>query len=189
MKRPLVLLWLIGFFGAATGEVHSMTWPEQDAQCLEVFRSRKLPMKLKTRGKPKRARWEQVDRVLTDLREELKQTACQFRFDSLFKSKEKPLYIPLTNNLIRTVPDETLQGLTVFYQSGEAAGEYLSRLTHERSGGLYARRSYTLYSFQFRNTDGEIMSTTKDLLLDNFLIRWSDIQSRIAINTQGEVPR
>ena len=65
MKRPLVLLWLIGFFGAAAGEVYSMTWPEQDAKCLEVTRNRKLPMKLKTRGKPKRARWEQVDRVLT----------------------------------------------------------------------------------------------------------------------------
>ena len=82
MKRPLVLLWLIGFFGAAAGEVYSMTWPEQDAKCLEVTRNRKLPMKLKTRGKPKRARWEQVDKVLTDLREDLKQTACQFRFDS-----------------------------------------------------------------------------------------------------------
>ncbi len=166
-----------------------MTWPEQDAQCLEVSRNRKLPVKLKTRGKPKRAQWEQVDRVLTDLREDVKQTPCQFRFDSLFKTREKQLYIPLTNNLIRTVPEETLQGLTVFYQSGETQGEYVSRVTHDRSGGLYARRSYTLYSFRFRNADGEVMAIGNDLLLDNFLIRWSDIRNRIAINAQSEVPR
>lgn len=181
------ILGFISLYGMGMEKVYSMPWPEQDLRCIEVSKKQKLPVKLKTRGKPKRARWEQVDRVLTDIGEDIKQVSCQFSFDSMFKTKEKELYIPLTNNVIRMVKDEVLRGLSVFYQSGEAVGKYVSRVTYERSGGLYVKDSYTLYSFRFRNADGQVIVVGHDLLLDTFVIRWSDIHNRIALSSQGEV--
>ena len=181
------VLGFISLYGMWVERVYSMPWPEQDVRCVEVLNKQKLPVKLKTRGKPKRARWEQVDRVLTDIGEEIKQFSCQLSFDSMFKTKDKELYIPLSNNVVRMVKDEVLRGLSVFYQSGEAVGKYVSRVTHERSGGLYAKNSYTLYSFRFRNADGQVIVVGHDLLLDTFVIRWRDIQNRIALSSQGGV--
>jgi hypothetical protein len=189
MKGPSAFLWAAGFCGLILGEAQDVSLPQREDQCLMVLKNRKLPVKLETRGKPRRAKWEQVDQVLTGLREELQGLACEFRFDSVFTTKEDVLYIPLTNNLVRTVPAAALEGLAIFGQSGQAMGEYESRVTYDRSGGLYAKKSYTLHYFSFKDTRGQLQSTGNRLLLDDFLVRWRDVSDRVVINTLNEMSK
>ena len=87
------------------------------------------------------------------------------------------------------VPEPILQGLPVFNQSGERLGEYDHRVSYQRSGGLYASDSYVLYYFQYQDTEGEVESSGNHLLLDEFLVRWSDLSERIAMNTSGVLPQ
>ena len=90
------------------------------------------------------------------------------------------------------VPETILEGLAVFNQSGEHLGEFENRVSYQRAGGLYATNSYTLYYFRYKDTEGEVESSGNHLLLDDYLVPWSDLSERIAINTSsgnsGTVP-
>lgn len=153
--------------------------------CRELTESIRMPVNLKKRGKPSRARWEQVDKVLTGLRENSQGKVCEFTFAQVFRTKRKELLFPLTNNLLRTVPEGQLDGLGVMNQEGEPLGEYVGRVTYEKTGGLVGRKSYVLYYFQFRDLDGRLQSSGNRLLLDTFLVRWTDLKSRVAIDTRS----
>ena len=186
MKRTLAYLWC-GFLALALAQIAPFLHGQEG--CATVLREKKLPVKFKTRGSPQRARWEQVDEVLTGLSEDLRGMPCELKFEEIFRTDKEELYIPLTNNLVRVVPETLLKGLPVFNQSGELLGEYESRVTYQRTGGLYATDSYTLYYFQYKDTEGEVESSGNHLLLDEFLVRWSDLSERIAMNTSGDLPQ
>jgi len=180
MKRTLAYLWC-GFLALALAQIAPFLHGQET--CATVLKEKKLPVKFKTRGQ--RARWEQVDEVLTGLSEDLRGMPCEIKFEEIFRTDKEELYIPLTNNLVRLVPETKLAGLPVFNQSGERLGEYDSRVSYQRSGGLYATDSYTLYYFQYKDTEGEVESSGNHLLLDEFLVRWSDLSERIAMNTSS----
>jgi hypothetical protein len=154
-------------------------------RCAIVLREKKLPVKFKSRGSPQRARWEQVDEVLTSLSEDLRGISCELKFEEIFRTDKEELYIPLTNNLVRVVPETILDGLPVFNQSEERLGEYDSRVSYQRSGGLYAADSYTLYYFQYKDPEGDVESSGNHLLLDEYLVLWSDLSERVAMNTSS----
>ncbi|MDA2924081.1 hypothetical protein MYX65_05390 [Acidobacteria bacterium AH-259-L09] len=176
MKHSWVFASLLLVLSEGTYFLHG------EEPCSAALRELKLPVKLKTRGKPRRARWEQVDKMLTELRKNLQGATCEFKFEEIFKTDKEKLYLPVTNNLVRTVSEAALEGVPIFNQSGERIGEYIGRVTYNRSGGLYVTKSYTLYYFQFRDTQGKIQSTGNRLLLDDYLVRWSDIKNRVAVN-------
>lgn len=180
MKRGWVFASLLGFCCLVPSEETCFLQGEEPRSA--ALRELKLPVKLKTRGKPRRAKWEQVDKVLTELRKNLQGTTCEFKFEEIFKTDKEKLYLPVTNNLVRTVSEAALAGVPIFNQSGERMGEYEGRVTYNRSGGLYVKKSYTLYYFQFRDTEGKLQSTGNRLLLDDYLVRWSDIKNRVAVN-------
>ena len=184
MKRTLAYLWC-GFLALALVQIAPFLHGQET--CATVLKERKLPVKFKTRGQ--RARWEQVDEVLTGLSDDLRGMPCQIKFEEIFRTDKEELYIPLTNNLVRVVPETILQGLPVFNQSGERLGEYDHRVSYQRTGGLYASDSYVLYYFQYKDTEGEVESSGNHLLLDEFLVRWSDLSERIAMNTSGVLPQ
>ena len=152
--------------------------------CRELSESLKMPVKLKRRGKPSRARWEQIDKVLTGLREESQGRVCALTFGQIFRTKREELLFPLTNNLLKTAPEEALQGLAVMDQKGHPLGEFVGRVTYEKTGGLVGRKSYVLYYFQFQDTEGQLQSTGNRLLLDDFLVRWADLKDRVAIDSR-----
>ena len=176
MKRAFVLILLGAFLCSGLGG--------QD--CESVARRGKLPAKLKTRRKPSRARWEQVDKVMINLGKILQGYDCEWTFEEMFKTGKKELYFPLTNNLIRQVPEGVLRGLQLFDQEGEKVGEYEGRVSYERAGGLYAQEEYKLYFFQFKNSEGELQSTGNRLLTDDFLVRWDDLMGRTAVSTKRQ---
>ena len=156
---------------------------DEDETCVAASAKLKFPVKLKTRGKPRRVKWEQLDRVLTDLTEWIEDGACRFRFSEVFTTNRPDLYVPVTNSLVRLVPEASLQGLLVFETSGEKLGEYVGRATYERRGNLQFKKSYRLHYFQFKDFSGELQSTGGRLLLDDYLVRWSDLKGRVAVNT------
>ena len=189
MKRTLAYLWC-GCLALALAQIAPFLHGQEG--CVTVLREKKLPVNLKTRRSPQRARWEQVDEVLTGLNEDLRGMACELKFEEIFRTDKEDLYIPLTNNLVRVVPESILEGLPVFNQSEERLGEYDSRVSYQRTGGLYATDSYTLYYFQYKDPEGEVESSGNHLLLDEFLVLWSDLSARIAMKTSegnsGTVP-
>lgn len=152
------------------------------AECQQISEEMELPADLKTSGKIKAARWQIVDRILNDLSERVDGLNCGFTFSEVFEvSDPDETYFPITNTALRIVPEESFSGLTVFRKDGEAIGTFDSRVAYQRSGGLYARKSYTLYYFQYKDDEGRFQSSGNRLLLDDFLVRWSEIENRLAL--------
>ena len=181
-KLPLLLLCALCFSVVwLTGAQDALA--DEDETCVAASAKLKFPVKLKTRGKPRRVKWEQLDRVLTDLTEWIEDGACRFRFSEVFTTNRPDLYVPVTNSLVRLVPEASLQGLLVFETSGEKLGEYVGQATYERRGNLQFKKSYRLHYFQFKDFSGELQSTGGRLLLDDYLVRWSDLKGRVAVNT------
>ena len=180
MRNPWTLLLLVGYLMVPVWAQPGPAGASQEA-CTRLLQQNKLPLELKTRGRPRRARWEQIDRVLTELSADPQGRGCGFTFSQIFRSDREEIFIPVTNNLVRVAPEETLRGIALYHQSGELVGEYSGRVSYSRKGGLYRTQSYTLYHFQFRDTQGELQSTGTHLLLDHYLARWQDLQDRLAI--------
>ena len=151
--------------------------------CESIRAEFKVPVNLKTRGKPKVGKWEKVDEVLNGVAQNLETVACEFAFGELFRNKnEGELYFPLTNTVVRLVPEESLAGVEVFNKEGEALGVYSNRVRYERSGGLQWKQSYETYYFQFTDSAGKLQSVGHQLLLDSYVVRWMDIRGKVAVS-------
>lgn len=175
MKRVILLLVALNVSG--------LLW----ADCETLVADLKLPIALKTRGKPKTARWEQVEKVMTQLRDGLEGQSCELSFSQVFVSKsKKDIYFPLISNLLRTVPEESLVGLAVFSQDGYPMGNFENRVIYEKKGEY----NYQHYYFQFKDKSGELQSSGNRLLIDIatgkpfFIMKWADLKDRIAVSTQ-----
>ena len=183
MRGKWIVVSLVSVFGLLPGGRFADMYGE--SACSALSREMKLPVKLKTRGKPRRARWEQIDKVLNQLGERSKRENCRYKFEEVFRTDRKDLYLPVSNSVVRIVPEKALQDLVIYDQSGDRIGEYDSRVTYDRSGGLYMKKSYTLHYFLYRDGQGEVQSTGHELLLDNYLAHWDDISNRIAVSFSG----
>ncbi len=154
------------------------------AQCESLLNKFDLPVKAKTRGKPKVVKWELVDKTMSNLNEfEGVQPGCELTFGQVFKTDRKDLYFPLTNTLIRLAPEEVFKGLKFYSKDGVEQGTYVQRTVFEKTGGLYARRSYKIYIFQYTTPSGRLMKVGSQLLLDNFVFKWDDIKDKVAFTT------
>ena len=152
-------------------------------ECEQIVAELKIPVKLKTRGKPRVGKWEKVDEVLNDLGRRLESVACELTFGDLFRNKkEDEMLFPLTNTVLRTVPESSLVGVEVLNQEGETLGTYANRVPYERSGGLQLKKSYTTYYFQILDSAEKLQSVGHQLLLDNYVVRWVDIENKVALS-------
>ena len=124
-----------------------------------------------------------MDKVLTRVREAVRDEDCSLTLEQLFRVRRPEIFFPLTNNLLRTAPEKSLQGAAVYSNDGERLGEFSNIVPYHRSGGLYAVKGYTLHYFQYQDQDGGLHSSGTDLLLDNFLLKWSEIKDRVVIST------
>ncbi len=152
--------------------------------CQDVVLEMKLPRKLKTRGKPRMGRWEVVDKTLNELSQRLQGKSCRLTFGQIFDNGRDDVLFPLTNTVVRIVPEESLSGLTVITREGNELGPYQGRVRFDRSGGLYALDKYTLYYFQYRGSDSQVHAAGTRLLLDEFGVRWSELRNRVAFDTR-----
>ena len=171
MKRFLTAVLLVSLnFG-----------PLLATQCESLKNELKLPVKAKTRGKPKVIKWELVDKTMDSLDKfEGASSLCQLTFEQIFKTDRDDLYFPLTNTVIRLAPEGTFDGLKFYTKDEVEQGTFENRVTFERTGGLYARNSYQVYIFQYTTPSGRLMKIGPQLLLDNFVFKWKDIKDKVA---------
>ena len=154
-------------------------------QCESLQNELKLPVKAKTRGKPKVIKWELVDKTMDSLDKfEGASSLCQLTFEQIFKTDRDDLYFPLTNTVIRLAPEGTFDGLKFYTKDEVEQGTFENRVTFERTGGLYARNSYQVYIFQYTTPSGRLMKIGPQLLLDNFVFKWEDIKDKVAYRAE-----
>jgi hypothetical protein len=187
MKRIVALTVFLTLTvpGAVLGQQASARPPK--GSCEETLFELRLPQSVGKRKGPVRMKWEDVDKVLSSLTAKLQGRDCTFTFGQLFEVKTKKgeeVLFPISNLVVKTVPEASLQGLQVFDFEGKPLGLYDSRVPHERSGGGYALRAYTLFSFQYKNPDGEYESVGGRLIHDDFFVKWSDLRDKAAVSTK-----
>lgn len=177
----------------------------------EAYRAaaRKFPCKVKTRGKPKILRWQQVDRCLNEANdrvdwkglsrrmEELRKssgysaaealsaiesslTAHALPYERVFAVKNKKALLPLTNSLLKFLPEGSLMNLPVFDKSGSKLGEFAGAFPFEKTGGLNAANTFRMYLFQYTDSKGrmETPAILGRLLLDSYGVPWKDAASQ-----------
>jgi hypothetical protein len=174
MKRLILLVAILALPGVPV--------QASDSDCGRILGEMKLPKKLKTKGKTRIGVVKDVDQTLHNLEQELQGHDCSFTFGQVFQMKNDEDLLPLTNRVIAIAPEDTFSRLTVLTREGEVLGTYAGRVRYERSGNLYARGSYTIYYFQYKDSDGDLHSVGNNLLLDSFGIRWADIRNRTAVS-------
>ncbi|MBI4454446.1 MAG: hypothetical protein HY644_00960 [Acidobacteria bacterium] len=208
MKKHLaltifILLLLDGFQARAEAGDRS------DTSVRDRLLRHDLPARIK--AKKKIARWDQIDAVLNQtivprakeslvtmkiatptaggqdafsenatLDEEL--GGNRILFSDLFQINEDNFF-PLTNSVLKFVPESSLESIEVLDRTGQILGTFAGKSRYEKAGGLYSSRSsYVLITFQYKTAEGEIRSAGNDNLLDNFLVHWRDIRSRPALD-------
>jgi hypothetical protein len=167
-----------------------------------------FPCKVKTSGKPKMLRWQDVDRCVNDaagrvdwaaLSARLKElrasagriSASEFEnvvgaaldaqvltYDKLFVVKNTNVLLPLTHSVLKYLPANSLLDLPVFDRRGTEVGTFAGAFPYERSGGLSTTGTYRLMLFQYKDRNGNIQSPSDKLLLDSFGVPWKDAISR-----------
>jgi hypothetical protein len=160
-----------------------------DALISDAYRSAaaEFPCKLKTRGKPKMLRWQDVDKCLNNANDrvdwdglsqklqvirdrdrfqridissavEASLSAHAIPFDKIFVVKEIEALLPLSNSLLKFLPADSLLNLPVFNKSGERVGTFSGVYTYERMGGLAAANSYRMSFFQYTDLNGKMQT-------------------------------
>ena len=175
-----------------------------------------FPCKLKTRGKPKMAQWQEVDRCLNGATErvdwpalagELEKvragapalTGVEFwavvdsslsahalTYENVFVLNDPKTLIPLTNSLLKYLPADSLQGLDVVDKAGTRVGSFQGTYSYERSGGLATANTYRLIVFQYEGPGGNIQAASEKLLLDSFGVPWKDARSQLGFRLPSD---
>lgn len=148
--------------------------------CEALSSQLRLPAKVKTKGKPKRVRWGKVNKIMNELSKATESQSCSLTFADVFAPKKSDVYFPILGSVIKTVPEESLKGLSVYYLDGSKAGSYSNRVIFEKTG-------YNQYYFQFETDSGRLETSGKDLIeytADKpvFLLKWEELRDRLAIS-------
>ncbi|MBN2321846.1 MAG: hypothetical protein JXR49_22400 [Acidobacteria bacterium] len=165
-----------------------------------------FPCKPKTGGKPRMIRWQDVEKCLNDAEEridweeitrqiealreeggfaradfyeavESSMSAHAIPYDRVFSVKKKDALLPLSNTVLKFLPDESLIDLPVYSKRlKEKIGTFAGSFTYERSGGLSAANTYRLSMFQYKDLRGDLQTPAigDRLLLDSFGIPWEE---------------
>ncbi len=163
-----------------------------------------FPCKMGTGGKPKMINWKDVEKCLNEAEEridwealtqhieallqegsftraemyeavESSMSAHAISYDRVFSVKKKEALLPLSNTILKFLPEDSLMDLPVFSKRlKEKIGTFAGAFTYERSGGLSAANTYRLSLFQYRDTKGDLQtpSLQNRLLLDSFGVPW-----------------
>jgi hypothetical protein len=150
----------------ARAQSPAVPWKERFDQEMRARAAKIVPRKIKTRGKLKVARWEDVDAQLASavrildaktLLEDLvpflqgggKQPSIEQRseidqllaghkisYNALFLIEDERAHFPLTNNVLKLSGDEGLADLEIFEGTGFSLGNYAGKYIYEKTGGL-----------------------------------------------------
>jgi hypothetical protein len=178
-----------------------------------------FPCKLKADGKPKMLSWEGIEkcfykanemidweslaRKIQEIRDsnryqnidmlnvvESSLTDHALRFDKVFRVKEADALLPLSNSILRSLPENSLMDLPVYDKSGKRIGTFSGGYTFEKMGEISGSRQ--LHSlFQYTDSNGKIHSSSDRLLLDSFGVPWKEAisQAGFRLNPEKFMPK
>ena len=163
----------------------------------------KFPCKVKTRRNTEIMQWQQVDsclneasdrvdweglsRQIQDLRRssgysstdmsaavESSLSAHAISYDKVFSVKDVDALLPLTNSLLKFLPEGSLMDFPVYEKSGKQIGTFSGAYSFEKTGGLTEGNVFRMASFQYTDREGNIQnpSTLNRLLLDSYGVSW-----------------
>ena len=200
----LTILALFGFFASGYGQNPSDSLQAEIEELIsEAYQTAaiKFPCKVKTRGKAKMLRWEDVDKCLNSANdrvdwEELSEKLQAMRkknrfqtidmismiesslsaqalpFEKVLRVKEIEALLPLSNSMLKYLPPDSLMDLPVYDTSGDRVGFFSGVYSYERSGGLAMANRFRISLFQYADTNGEMQTPTGKLLMDSYGIPW-----------------
>jgi hypothetical protein len=91
--------------------------------------------------------------------------------------KEAEALLPLSNSLLRFLPEDSLLDLPVYDNSGKRIGTFAGVYSFEKIGEISgARNRHAL--FQYKDLKGSIQASPDRLLLDSFGVPWKDALSQ-----------
>jgi len=172
--------------------------------------TQEFPCKPDTGGKPRMIKWQDLEECLNDaddrvdwdtltrqiedlrleeglLREDVSPivesalSAHVIPYSQVLTVKKKDALLPLSNTVLKFLPEDSLKGLSVFDKNlKKQIGTFFSGFTYEKSGGLSASNTYKLSLFQYTDLTGDLQAPTLNnrLLLDSFGVPWEDASSR-----------
>jgi hypothetical protein len=162
-----------------------------------------LPCKIKTGGKLRMIRWQDVDKCLNNaanrvdwdaiaaqiapLREASGQmspadfnaaleaafAAHSLTYEKVLAVKRDDAHLPLTNSVLRFLPPGSLEDVPVIDKNGKQVGTFAGTYFSERTGGLATANTYRIAMFQYKDANGNLQSPNERLLLDSFGVPWS----------------
>ena len=167
----------------------------------------KFPCKAKPRGKAKILRWQDIekcvnyahDRVdweglssqLQKIREaagvdrermtevmEASLSAQAIPFNKVFLIKEDAALLPLSNSLLKFLPDKSLVNLPIYNNKMELLGSFSGIYAFEKRGELASASSYRISNFQYKDLKGDMQTPTERFLIDLYGVPWKDAQSQ-----------
>jgi hypothetical protein len=169
--------------------------------------SAQFPCKAKADGKPKMVRWQDVAKCLNnaydrvdweDVSQQLQAIRKEFGvqagemlslaesclsshtlpFEKVFIVKDERALLPLSNSLLKFLPETSLPNLPVFERAlKKQVGTFSGLYSFDKSGELSGNRS-RLVLFQYTDLKGNIHSAAERLLLDQFGVPWKDAKSQ-----------
>ena len=98
-------------------------------------------------------------------------------FDKVFQVKGKEegaALLPLSNSLLKFLPENSLEGFTVYNKTGNLLGVFLGLYSFERSGGLEILTGYRMANFQYTDLHGNAQAPGERFLLDSYGVPWRD---------------
>jgi len=192
---------LPGYGQGSPEELRAKTEALADAayrSAAEIF-----PCKMKTRGKAKMLRWQDVDKCLNKAYERVDwgnlslalqeirkngryeridivdaiETALSARtipYEKIFLVKEEKALLPLSNSVLKFLPEGSLMELKVYDRSAAHVGTFSGVYSYERSGGLAAANTFRISVFQYTDLEGDMQVPSARLLLDSYGVPWKD---------------
>jgi len=165
-----------------------------------------LPYKLKAGGKPKMLSWQGIEKcfykayeridwdglakkikkirdegryqridVLNAIEASLSEHALPF--NKIFLVKNTEALLPLSNSILRSLPEDSLMNLPVYDKSGKQVGTFAGSYTYEKMGNISGNmQRHSL--FQYTDMNGKIHSSSDRLLLDSYGVPWKDAMSQ-----------
>ena len=98
-------------------------------------------------------------------------------YDKVFLVKEKEAgaaLLPLSNSLLKFLPENSLKDLTVYNKAGDLLGVLIGAYSFERSGGLELLTGYRIVNFQYTDLYGIAQAPGERFLLDSYGVPWRD---------------
>jgi hypothetical protein len=210
-KAVCLIVYLVCSIAPAIGQDLPQDFRNKlDAIVAEAYdaSTAEFPCSLKTRGKPKMLRWQDVDQCLNDaasrvdwdgLAQKLRDlrrsvpgymsaqvdefmeesfSAKSLPYEKAFKVKDTDALLPLTNSVLKFIPPNALQDLPVYDKAGARIGAFAGTYSFERRGGSDSTGAYKLTLFQYVDLKGEIQSSSDRILLDSFGVPWADASKK-----------